>query len=360
MAESTPSPNAAMVRNIIVGVATSVIGAATLYFLGINKTGQSTSAKVSFYEEKEATIKGWKSYTTIDNIAYKNVQSVLKDFQNGLQPDNLNSKLEGLKENYLKEVHKFQVDVVEILKDQTMDKSFVSLLSRRLDMEKDAEQKLTTYIDNIKAIAIDNTMGMEDKQKRWLKEDQQFQNIARGMLERENTELEGLAKVLNEKFGQVFDLNESIAYKEYKNGSFNNNNNRQTDYTTSANNPQQDNNAKPVSNIPAQPQNTPNQYAANNNNNTNTGLNAGMFGGDWRSEGGTLHLDNQGFSWQWNDGKGVSQGNWRGDYQKMTLNITSGYNAGYSWTFILSDLTSNSFTMQLEGYAQYTYHQVKQ
>jgi hypothetical protein len=358
MAESTPSANAAMVRNIIVGVATSVIGAATLYFLGINKTGQATSAKVSFYEGKEATIKGWKSYVTIDNIAYKNVQSVLKDFQNGLQPDNLSSKLEGLKESYLKEVHKFQVDVVEILKDQAMDNSFVSLLNRRQDMEKDAEQKLTGYIDNLRTIAADNTMGVEDKQKRLLNEDHQFQNVARGMLERENTELEGLAKVLNEKYGQIFDLNESIAYKEYKSGN-NNSDNRQADYTTSINNPQQDNSVKPVSNIPAQPQNTPNQYAANNTTTTTTGLTAGMFAGDWSSEGGTLHLDNQGFSWQWNDGKGVSQGNWRGDYQKMTLNITSGYNAGYSWTFVLSNLTSNAFTMQLDGHSEYTYHQVK-
>lgn len=360
MAEAThnQNQNTAMVRNIIVGVATSVIGAATLYFLGINKTGQSTSAKNSFLETKEATVKGWKSYVSIDNIEFQNLKSINNDFAKDMQIDNL-------KENYLKEIHKFQADLEMLLKDESMDNTFISMLKRRQEAEKDGEGKLTTYLDNLKAILSDNTMGANDKQQRLLKENQRFTNIAKGMLERNATEVESLAKTLNEKYGQSFDLNEFLAYKDYKSGNTFANAN-QTENNISANNPQQDNATQPVSNIPTQPQTSQNdQYSTTNNQNinpnTNKEWNAGIFAGDWNNEGGVLHLDNKGFIWKWNDGKETSQGGWyTPDMKKIHFTIQKGYNAGYSWTFNISDLTSNSFTMQLENYAQYTYHLTKQ
>lgn len=360
MAENTQNQNqnAAMLRNIIVGVTTSVIGAGVLFLLGINKGGQSTTPQTSFLEVKEATVKGWKSYMSIDNIANKNIQSISADFKRDLQLDNF-------KENYLKEVHKFEADVESILKDETMDNSFISMLKRRLDVEKDSESKLSTYIDNLKSILADNTMSTGDKQQRLAKEDQRFTNMAKGVIERDITEVEGLAKVLNDKYGPVFDLNESISYKEYKSGKFNTNGNP-TDYTTSTTNPQQDNNVKPVSSIPVQPQTSQNdQYSAANNQNANQNaskeMNAGMFAGDWDNEGGTLHLDNKGFVWNWNDAKEASQGGWyTPDMKKIYFTIQKGYNQGYSWTFIISDLTPTSFNMQLENYNQYTYHLTKQ
>lgn len=358
MAESTPSPNAAMVRNIIVGVATSVIGAATLYFLGINKSGQTTSAQPSFLETKEATVKGWKSYVSIDNIAFKNIQSVFNDYKQDQQLDNF-------KEGYLKEVHKFMTDLEDILKAPGMDNSFTSLLRRRQETEKDGEEKFSVFIDNLKTILSDNTMGMEDKQRKVLQENQKFLNMVKGVTARNITEVEGLAKVLNEKYGSAFDLNEFISYKEYK-SNYSNTTNNTADNTNSAIYPQQDNGSRPVSTIPAQPQTSQHdQFSTANNSSANQNAgkewNAGTFAGDWKNEGGMLHLDNKGFTWTWNDGKETSQGGWyTPDMKKIYFNIQKGYNQGYTWTFNLSDVTANSFTMQLENYAQYTYHLYKQ
>src|SRR5262245_45556721 len=130
MSENTHNPNAAMIRNIIVGVTTSVLGAGALYFLGINKSGDSPSSKHSFLEAKEATTKGWKSYVTDDNIYYKNTISIFNDLQRSKQIDDY-------RDNLLKEMHKFQDDLSSILKDEDLDNSFVTMIKRRQDVEKE-------------------------------------------------------------------------------------------------------------------------------------------------------------------------------------------------------------------------------
>ena len=135
MADKAPNQNVAMVRNIIVGVSTSVIGAASLYFLGINKSGSSSaSSQGSLLEVKEATTKGWKEYIADDNIYYKNTSTITK----GLQQDmNFGSYKTGI----LREMHKFQDDLNTIQKEDNLDKTFVTLLKRRLDLEKEIEDR---------------------------------------------------------------------------------------------------------------------------------------------------------------------------------------------------------------------------
>ena len=350
MAEGSPNPNANMLRNIIVGVATSVLGAGSLYYLGINKSGQSgASSQGSFLEMKEATTKGWKSYVTDDNIYYKNSQSVYNDYYRDKQ-------MENLKENLLKEAHKFQDDLGTILKDQNLDNTFISMIKRRQEAEKEAEAKMTGFLDNINSLLKDNSIGAYDKQQKIIQENQKLASVAKGMYERSATELEGLSKALNEKYGQSFDPNDIIPYKEYKNGTFATNNNAaNTNTLSTSNQQQQDNGIKSAANVPPEPSNTSNNAA----NNTTNQLSAGMYAGEWTNEGGSLYFDNKGFSWEWNDGKVTSEGSWRVDNYRLAMYVTNGYNTGYSWTFNLSNVTANSFTMQLSNNSSYTYHMVK-
>jgi len=349
--ESKPNQNTAMVRNIIVGVATSVIGAATLYFLGINKSGQSsTSSQGSFLEVKEATTKGWKSYVTDDNIYYKNTLSIYNDLAS-------NKKLDIYQDRMVKEVHKFTDDLESILKDQNLDNSFASLLKRRLEIQKEIEEKFTVYIGNIRSIMDDNTIPQDQKPQKIQREDQNYNSLTKGIIERGMTEVEDISKALADKYGQSFSLADVLIYQDYKKGTLYNNDNTNNSNTASntATNPQLDNGIKPVSNIPPEPSSTSN-YSANNTKNQ---LNAGMYAGEWTNEGGSLYFDNNGFSWEWNDGKVTSEGSWRAENYQLTMYVTKGYNTGYSWTFNLSNITPTSFTMQLSNNTNYTYHMVK-
>ncbi|MEJ0104027.1 MAG: hypothetical protein WDO19_16325 [Bacteroidota bacterium] len=348
--ESKPNHNAAMIRNIIVGVATSVIGAASLYFLGINKSGQSgASSQGSFLEIKEATTKGWKSYVTADNIYYKNTVSIYNDLAS-------NKKLDIYQERMLKEVHKFTDDLESILKDQSLDNSFASLLKRRLETQKEIEEKFTVYIGKIRAIMDDNTIPQDQRTQNLSSEDQNYDSIIKGILERAITEIEDISKTLADKYGQSFSLADVLIYQDYKKGTlFNDDNTNNPSTASTTTTPQLDNGIKPVSNIPPEPSKTTN-YSANNTTNQ---LNAGMYAGEWTNEGGSLYFDNKGFSWEWNDGKVTSEGSWRVENYQLTMYVTKGYNTGFSWTFSLSDVTPTSFTMQLTNNSTYTYHMVK-
>lgn len=342
MADKAPNQNVAMVRNIIVGVSTSVIGAASLYFLGINKSGSSSaSSQGSFLEVKEATTKGWKEYIADDNIYYKNTSTITK----GLQQDmNFGSYKTGI----LREMHKFQDDLNTIQKEDNLDKTFVTLLKRRLDLEKEIEEILPGHLDKFKNIMDGNDAN---KQQQLQQAYTKFMSDARSITERSVTEAEGLVKALNDKYGQLFDLNESLAYKDYKSGN---------NYSTNTNTGANPNTTSPRTNIPAAPANStvPAQNTANNNTN-NGQSSAGMFAGDWSNEAGILHLDNNGFSWRWNDGNPTSSGGWRAQNNQIAFYVTNGYSANTTQVFNIYNVTSNSFTIQLASNPSIVYNCVK-
>ncbi|MFI5134003.1 MAG: hypothetical protein ACHQEB_06690, partial [Chitinophagales bacterium] len=80
---ATPSPpstpptpasshSATMMRNIITGVITTVIGAVTVYFItqGFHKSDNSSAADILLM--KEVTTNAWKSYVSSENVFYNN------------------------------------------------------------------------------------------------------------------------------------------------------------------------------------------------------------------------------------------------------------------------------------------------
>jgi hypothetical protein len=207
---STVSSHAkTMARNIIVSVASTVLGATAIYFLGFhNKGGHSGST--DHLVIKEATTKAWRSYVSIDNLYYKNILSLAKD-------PALLKDLGRYKSEMQKESTRFKKDVEDILQDKDIDKSFASMLNRRLDREKEGEEITTKLIDNLQSIY--NSVGsVEEKRNRMIAENTSYSEQTKGLLERSVNEIEDLSKVLSEKFNQPFNLNDFLSYADYKKG----------------------------------------------------------------------------------------------------------------------------------------------
>jgi hypothetical protein len=199
-----------IVRNIIVGALTTVLGSTTVYFIthGKDKDKSEPSATEKILVGKEITTKAWKSYVAIDNIYYKNVMGLSKEMME--TKDIINYKKE-----VIKEAESFRKDVENMLKDPNLDNSFSSLLNRRLDREKESIEKLSSYIDRLERI---RNMNIPDKEKmqKYLAEDNSHRQYSMSALQRAATEVEDLAKNLSEKYAQPFNVDDFIAVVDYK------------------------------------------------------------------------------------------------------------------------------------------------
>jgi hypothetical protein len=204
MAESNTSGH---LRTILIGVTTTVLGTAAVYYLGFRpRSGGSSAEDILF--AKEATTKAWKSYVTFDNIYFKNQLSILDEFQRSKQ-------LGKYRNDMLDEMHKYQDDLDELLKNKNIDVSFVSMINRRIRTEKEVEPEFKRYIDNIQSI-LDSNHGQQEKSEELKNEDAKWLNYSKGIVDRALTEVEELSKTLSEKYGQPFDLNEFKSYQFVK------------------------------------------------------------------------------------------------------------------------------------------------
>src|SRR5690606_4502245 len=249
-AQGTPSPGASTImRNILVGVTTTVLGSTAIYFLGFHNRGGKSgpSAAENLLVMKEVTTKAWKSYVTTDNIYYKNLLSINKDFQES--PD-----LELYKQDVTKEADRFRKDVDDLLKEENLDKTFASMLSRRLEREKEALDKMTDYVEAIQRLQR-SELGEKEVMEKANEEGKKFEKYSKTAVERAATEVEDIAKTLAERYGQAFSLSDFLFYNDYKKtqtaGNNNNNqpgeNNSNTNIgSTETNQPTNNTNQQPV------------------------------------------------------------------------------------------------------------------
>src|ERR1041385_6482195 len=110
--------NKVMVRNIITGVVTTVVGASIVYFLGFHpKSGSSE-------DSMQKTLKGWRSYVYAENVLYNDWQVLDNNY--------VNTGFEHYKQATLDELSKFKYKLKEILDDKDLDKTFRSMVQDRL------------------------------------------------------------------------------------------------------------------------------------------------------------------------------------------------------------------------------------
>lgn len=349
-----------MIRNIITGVLTTVAGACAVYFLGFHNNSGSNG---DYLVTKEATTKAWKSYVTIENVYYKNQVSLLNDLQR-------TKNLDDFKEGLSNESRKFQNDLQILIKDNDIDKAFISMIDRRLDNEKSIGPKLDKYIDNIKAIS-NSSLSPEEKQQKLLAEDADWTNSNKGITERAINDIEDIAKTLSERYGQPFAMTDFLVYQYIKNNAnktdsitnqTNQNNYNNTTNNTNPNNNNSnintDNNINNGNNNPGNNGNGNGNINNNNSNNFNTNRSnyeAKDFAGKWNTPGAFITLSSNG-NMEWLMTNGVrTLGTWRFYNNQISMTYPNQNGVVGTYTFNLYNITANSFTMQLVTYPNYTY-----
>lgn len=334
-------PTTTLLNKILIPVITTVLGATAIYFLGFNKKGGRSDME-KLLITKEATVKGWKSFVTSQNIGFKNSKSILNEYEPKIAeaanqtPQALITVLKDFETEMMRESKKASSDIAEILKDEDLDKNFASMLNRSLDNGTDQEKKVVTFFDKL-VVMLKSDLTPEEKGKKWQEEAAKFQAMSDGIEERSATEAEDISKILSEKYGQPFDLNELLVYKEYKDGKDKPDNNKDKDPTDPA--PKDPNSGTEF----VEDNNTP---ADDKTDNNETAVTAAFLTGEWDMPGGSLELNKDGTMY-WSFGnKGYTSGKWKLVEGKLQMRATNpDTNKTSLLVGFLTDVTTHSFTM---------------
>ena len=351
--ESHTPHNSNMVRNIIAGVTTTVIGATFVYFLnkGNNHNNNDTNSSTgSYLEVKEATTKAWKSYVALENLEYKTsilLANHLKDL----------NTFDEFKDELTKESNKFSTDIEALEKTKDIDDGFVSLLKRRLDAEKEALDKWNSFFASCSTI-MNTTQPGQDRNDRVTAEYSKMQTSASFIVERTKTEITDISKSLTEKYGQPFAVADLLLFQDNKKTQETtaNNNNTNTGVQGNENNPAITNN-NTNNNNPSD--NTVNNYNKTNTTNTNytngSQVNAKNLVGEWDTPGAVITLSSNGqMMWEMNTGQNTS-GTWQFQNNQLYMTYPNQYGVTGTYIFNLYNVTANSFTMVLTTAPYYRY-----
>ncbi|MBK8953334.1 MAG: hypothetical protein IPM85_14770 [Chitinophagaceae bacterium] len=145
MSENPGSANIVL-RNILVGLTTTVLGAIIVYFLGfkdrnVNKAPQEENMLAA----REATIQAWKSYVAAENLLLQNFNTFSANFTL--------ARFDEYKKLTLAEVDRFNTDIKKLLEHKKLDPSLVSLLERRLRLKESWLEKYKAHLNNYQRIA---------------------------------------------------------------------------------------------------------------------------------------------------------------------------------------------------------------
>jgi len=362
---ATPVPSTNILRNIIVGVTTTVLGSSAIYFLGFNHRGSDRSATENILVTKEFTTKAWKSYVTSENIYTKNTLSLMKELQE-------TKKLDDFEENIFQESEKFKNDLEQLIKDKNIDGDFVSMIKRRIQNENNVTPKTKAYLGNIKSI-VNSDLSQAEKSEKLAAADKDWATYSKGAMERSITDIEDLAKTLSERYMQPFAMTDLLIYKMIKNPAGN------TDTTNIGNkntvNPQGNDNVNsgPTNNaVPANATGNANNNPTNNNdlannnynnpaNNNIIAIKKSMLVGNWSTNGAEIYLlKNGSMSWEVLSNGDNAYGTWRLNDNQLYMYATNTATQQQStWIFNLSNVSSNAFTMKLSVPPYNTYNLVR-
>ncbi len=360
-----------MVRNIVVSVISTVLGATMIYFLGFHNKGGGGggSSAADMLVTKESTTKAWKSYVAVENIYYKNTQSIVNELQR-------TQNFSDFRENVNKESQKFQEDLPQVIKDKTIDGAFVSMINRRLENEKGSEIKMKGYFDNIQSI-LRKDLTTAERRRELDDEDAAWEKYNLGMRERAVIDVEDLAKMLSERYQQPFAVNDLLIYVELKKGLTDpnktsekkDNTQTQLENKTDANKPVDQNDPQGVG--PAEPSNEQKTVDNNDKNATNANLNnkkteepknnSGNYNqkmlGEWYTADAEIGIFKNG-SMYWNLQSGEStSGTWRWDHNQLFMypQPNRSIKKGTIWVFTISDLSAHTLTLTMATQPFYKY-----
>jgi hypothetical protein len=309
MAAETPKPFSLspQVKNVIIGVTTTVLVSTVVYFLGFNKKSSTTRL-----ETQKATTQAWKTYVTIENIAAKNMLLLVRD----------QAQFGSYKELYqetLKESDKFINSLKSLSNNESIDKDMIAMLKRRAESEetsKPRSERFYNELDQLLAIALDKDWTDKRFQDSLIARSAEFEKQNKRFFERAINEIESLSKNLGDRYDATFNIDDFIMVQMYK-------------YKKDP-------------------------LAAINEVKTDTLSTAQLtkeyFTGKWDASGATVTL-NADDKWTWVVplDTTTAEGTWELKEGKLLLSVPKHPKTGEkgSWTFNLSDITENSFSMKL-------------
>ena len=289
-------------RNVIVGVTTTVLASAIVYFLGFHKTG-SSSAEAMFVT-KEATIQAWKSYVSAENVFFKNWNLYRASFTP--------SRFDHFKETTLDELNRFNYDIKKIISTKDLDPTLLSLLERGLRAKENWGDKYKKYLDNYETISR-LTADEAERNKKLNDELIRFQSEVKEIDQRFASEIVDLCNTLTAKNNYTFSWTELQMY---------------------------------------QPTATNNTSQTNTNARGSAAIDPQMLAGSWKVsdpvsgasvatlyqyENGTMH-------YYFNTGDST-YGHWQLNNNQLTLRYEQYWGAGQSFIYNVSGQTNNSFTL---------------
>ena len=303
--------NKVMVRNIITGVITTVVGASVIYFLGFHNSGPSEG---DLLVTKEATINTWKSYVSAENVFYQNY--------NTFAFESTADGIDRYKKSITEELDRFNKKVENILKTKSIDVSLSSLLERRVITNRDWVDKYKKYLDNYKEI-IRSGADQEEIKRRGNEALQTFQNDVKDINQRFINEITDVCKTLTAKYNSTFAMTDLIMYQQQPN----------------------QNNTNSITNT-------------NNNNNTDnnntSGTDAGgtvvagkALVGKWLSGANTLYQYEDGKMYYYYSNGDSTYGSWQIYNNLFYHYYNQYYGAGYKYVYNLSNITPNAFSITM-------------
>ncbi len=299
--------NTQPIRNIVVGVTTTVLASTIVYFLGFHSGGRSSAEQMLF--TKEATVAAWPNYVATENMFTKNWKTLAANYST--------SRFKNYKEATLEELDKFFNDIKGLIATNDIDPMFLSLLKRRLAAKEQWKNKYKIHLDNFESIL--NDVPQEQQGQKLNDELYRFQVDVKDLDERFINEIRDIAKALSDKYHYNFSSSDLLAFK------------------------------KP---------------------DTDTLLNRGREvanGIDRQSLVGTWLIDQSWYIYHYDDGRlymyftradgarDSTYGTWQLTNNQLYQYATYYFSAGNKWVYDISDITANSFSMKLTTSPYTTY-----
>lgn len=349
--ENTTGTTTTVLNKILIPVITTVLGATAIYFLGFNKKGGGRSDMETLLITKEATIKAWKSFVSSSNIGYKNTMSLTEEYTKKLTEEarqgfeSMVPVMKDYREELFRESKKLVQDMEGILKkEEDIDHDFASMINRALDNQKDQDKKISVFFDNLISLAKSD-LSIQEKAEKWQKEAEKIIVAGERTDERAANEAEGIAKILSEKYGQTFDLNELLVYVDYTKGKDKKN-------TKDHNDP-----APPDPDAGGGVEVKDPEVKPGNDVSNEAVPTASLLTGEWEMTNGALELSKNGDMFWTFENKGYTSGTWKLQDGKLQMNATNPDNGKKSVLIgFLSNVTQNSFTMTFMTSPKEVYH----
>lgn len=193
-----------IIKRVIIGVLTGVVGFSTIYFLGFNKT----PTRPSEAEMRKNTIRTWKSYVELENNMAVKRDTLFKK---------LNKMIIGMQGHRNEDSvirHTFMDKLETLKKTPVIDKMLYLLLSARIRYGKGAWENYVAFYTRYMAIQ-DSSVDQAEKNDLIQELNTDFTNGNNNFTDRLGHTIEDMAIALAKKYKYPFSIAELTLFNPY-------------------------------------------------------------------------------------------------------------------------------------------------